>query len=659
MENSQILKNVCWQGEKGLTEFLREEDLQEIFSKKYWLDTNITFDRTKMLRDYLTKELEIDEIEFEDFARKITGEFLQNKSDEWMINFYGRCLDQRGSWEILKKKPIIRLDDNSQVSLYSIDQGRIYLPSESKSNYKTVKKSLTKDKKSLEFLKELGLEKPDNLAEVKEHIIPKYEKSENIKIDEYYYDDFKKILEVYDKDENYFRNVLPQVCFVLSVKNNDDKKLYLSPPNKLYFNSNDLKKFFEGYEEAQFVSEELLNKFGKDKIKKFLKQLDVVTEPRRVEVEGELTSEEKKELKGDNTSDYPDREEQDKCTDYEYEGLENFMQKITFERSCLLWKLLLRSISEHSQWINEPPFFEASLEWFYRTQRSERFDSKFLKTLQQTEWLFDKNNKMKKPADITFSQLHDDYEKNNSQVLKENLKFKPDILEQLSEDEKATFEKGKKVEEYGLTDEDLKKAAEAKDQEKNKGPKGWEPEVEVEDLPVPDEIEEENPAKIIIDDLSNQPDSPEGTRRKKPEEAKPPEREVETLADKKAKGEYGEKIVHRALKRKYKENEGYEVRWMNENGIGVGYDFCVKKDGKEIKYIEVKSRTEENPNLLEVQGTQWDFARKLFEQNKGEKFFIYVVSNIGKKPTKIKSYKNPFRLWKEGRIHAHPVNLKL
>jgi hypothetical protein len=99
---------------KELTEFLNRNDIQELFSKTAWLDTNITYDKTRELRDYLIDELEIIEVDFESFVKKITEKFLQTKLDEWMVDFYGRLLEQQSLWSdrgyskgILRTKPII------------------------------------------------------------------------------------------------------------------------------------------------------------------------------------------------------------------------------------------------------------------------------------------------------------------------------------------------------------------------------------------------------------------------------------------------------------------------------------------------------------------------------------------------------------------------
>ncbi len=43
---------------------------------------------TTLVRQYLMDELEIPEIEPEQFGRTITEAFMSNQRDEWMIEFY-------------------------------------------------------------------------------------------------------------------------------------------------------------------------------------------------------------------------------------------------------------------------------------------------------------------------------------------------------------------------------------------------------------------------------------------------------------------------------------------------------------------------------------------------------------------------------------------
>ncbi|NPV12314.1 MAG: DUF3883 domain-containing protein [Ignavibacteria bacterium] len=669
---------------KELTEFLNNEDIRLLFSKQHWLDSNITQDRTPELREYLIKELTVQEVDFESFARKITAEFLQTKTDEWLIDFYRRLLDQQALWSdrvyskgVLRTKPIMRLENGEHIAPFdSNGKVQVYLPTETKSKYKTVKRIFIENEESLKFLKELGLTKPDIFAEIREFILPKYRKENPIK-DESYFEDFEKLLKGYEiiasnKKEEFVRE-LSNANFVYADKNDETKNSCLLKATQIYFPDQDLKTYFEGYPSVYFVSEELFKEFEVERVRKFLKELGVEDKPRRLEIDVNLSWEEKSRLRGNSGCRYDIHQK-----DYEYEGLGNFINSITPEKSYLLWKLLLKSIESLNSRLAQG-FFEGEYRWFYYSQHSRSFEAKFLKTLKQQAWLVDKNNNFKKPSEITFSELSDGYIKNGSNIdiLIKALEFRPEIFEQLPEDYRKKLEIVKDI-----PIEELEKLiSERKEKPLEQEKEEWKPEFEPEQItPTIEEIE---PDKIETANLSSQTEDDKTgidktTIEVEIEKKEKIEKEEEISIDKKTIGKWGEKFVYYALRGRYEEKgkvieagsgfkvvndddeELVEIIWLNkEKDVGKGYDFVVKESGTEIEYIEVKTKTKENEELIEVTGTQWEWARQLFEKGEGEKYSFYVVYKAGTREANIKILKNPVKLWKEGKLYAHPVKVKL
>ncbi len=114
------------------------------------------------------------------------------------------------------------------------------------------------------------------------------------------------------------------------------------------------------------------------------------------------------------------------------------------------------------------------------------------------------------------------------------------------------------------------------------------------------------------------------------------------------------------MKEQFENETDTEIIWLNKNSdAGKGYDFLIVSHGEEIEYIEVKSKIDSNPHLVMMTGTQWEFARKLFNENEGDKYKIYVVCNAGTNDATISIRTNPVKLWKEGKLYAHPVYIKL
>lgn len=673
---------------KELTKFLNSNDIQILFSRRYWLNTDITQDRTPDLRNYFIKELEVLEIDFEAFARKISSEFLQTKSDKWMINFYTKLLDQQAivMWSdsyyrkgILRTKPIIRLENDEHIAPYD-ENGKIqvYLPEETSSKYKTVKRSLTQDENALKFLKGLGLTKPDLSAEIREFIIPKYKK-DNPRKDNEYFDDFRKLLRAYKKLSNYerekFLEELSNIAFIDSVKS-DLGESVLKKPSEVYFKDNNLVEYFDGYP-VYFVSDELSREFNEEELKEFLKELGIEDKPRRIEIPGNLTWEEKLELRKNEsvTKEYYQR-------DYDYEGLDNLIKNITPERSYLLWKFLLESIKKLNNWDVEK-FFYGEYSWLYYHKKYAKFEAKFLKTLKEHRWLVDKSNNLRKPFEITFSELSDSYIKDspNIEILKKVLFSKQEIIDQLPEEDRKKLELVREVP-YEQLKQLLQQNTSSSETEENIWKPKCEPEKSIK------RIEDYEPERINIPDLTRQSEaiiqqgseSPEEefvkdenqSNRKEKQTGKAIQINTQTI------GRWGEQYVFETLKEKYQKHgelsetdygfkvkisgdDEVEIVWLNKyQDRGKGYDLVIKKNREDIQYIEVKTKTHENDELIEVTGTQWEFARDLYEKNKGDKYFFFVVMNAGEKDNAlVKRIQNPIKLWKEGKLYAHPINFKL
>ncbi len=667
---------------KELTEFLDKDDILKLFDKKNWLDTDITYDRTRELRDYLDKELEILEVDFESFARKITPDFLQEKPDDWTIDFYRHLLNQEALWRdrgyksgILRTKPIIRLETNEHIAPFD-DEGKcqVYLPAETKSKFRTVKRALTDNEDSLKFLKEIGLTEPDIFAEIKELILPKYQ-SDNVNKDEGYFEDFEKLLTAYENiasnKKNEFIQQVSNAPFIDSV-NNATAEHTLLQPSKIYLRNPDLKEYFNGIASVYFVSDELYEKFENQRLTHFLRDIGVEDKPRRIEIKANLSSEEKRNLRGNN--DYTRDIDQN---DYEYEGLENCLKQMSIEKSCLLWKLLLKNIESLGRWEAER-FFEGKYRWQYRTYYSQEFDAKFLKLLQQKQWLRDKDGGYRRPSEISVLELPEEYIKKspNIDALKEKLRFKPDVFDQLPEEYRNKLELIKDI-----SIQDLEKLlAEQKKKELLKPEEkisDWKPEYKPREVDV--KMEEIEPEKIVTLDLKGQSEKLEKGISEEPTSEKTIDKEVvktPSHADSKKIGGWGEEHVYHALMKKYEEigsvietdfgfkvnsdNEEFEIVWLNKHrNVGKGCDFVIKKNSIEIEYIEVKTKVQEAEELIETTGTQWEWARKLYEQKEGNKYLFYIVSNAGNANTEIRILRNPIKLWKAGKLYAHPINFKI
>ena len=587
-------------GIEVLMKILNTSDLGKLYSRNVWLDPNIT----EGLRKYLISELGVKGVNFSNFIDALTMGFLEGKKDLWLAKFYGELSERDELWKKEKQpyhedpqlwsKPIIRLENNELVVPFGAV--KVHLPSDSSSEYRTVKIKLVEDEKSLKFLKGLGLSEPNVRTEVNELILPRYKRREVDVKDKRYLKDFTKIVEVYNhyhrdyhndwlgtryakfRTLEKFKKELKDTPFILTLRNGTDESFFKTP-EEAYVKNKELQDFFEGYQEVYFVYQGLLAKDENEKTRWFLKEMEVTDKPRRVRVPGTLTWEERKELRGGGRR-YAAEERED---DYEYEGLDNFIDReVTPEKSRLLWALLLDGIS------NTERFFEGTYYWTPQVnERSKGFPAKFLTTLKESKWLIDKNGELKKPSELTLSELSDGYEQESGDALSliEELKFKrephPERLK-IRTLERENDELKRENEDLKQEKSELQKTVEKYEGKKSR--EKWKPEVKPDEVsPQITETQSYNSGNIELRDYEKIKESiPTFNPAEQLDNFDETEEESqnESLVDKKAIGKWSEDVVYKALKEKYGQRS--EVIWLNEKGPGgdhrMGYDMRVEEN---------------------------------------------------------------------------------
>lgn len=656
--------DVFFAGARDLIELLDSDDLQMLFGKKYWLSSEITIDRTRTLKEFLIKDLWIKEVSYKDFAEKLSKDFLLTKNDDWFIKFYSQLLSRRGLWEsdyfskgILRYKPIIKLSNDSVASPFdSDDRLRVFLPSSSSTRYSSVKKIFLENEESKQFLIQLGLEEPDLFSEIYEFILPKYLDKSKVTVDEYKKDltTLLKSLNIgSDKKTKLFEDLRKASIILFKNKEGNYGRC---KPNEAYFPIPELIEYFNGYEEARFIDSALFDQFPPEDITKFFENLNCNKFPRLLPCSSMLSEEEKHEMhRGEWTYDV-------EIKDYDLEGLDNFLRKTDLQNSLLLWKLLsgqLVSKSPQSKYL-----FKGSYRWFRRSDKGPKyFDAFFTKKLKRTTWLYDKKGIPKRPSELTIDELDDRYDtdKQAIEILSENLGFKLDEILHIETKTGGKFIPAEEVEEYERYKNEKRKKSVPDNQ---KGHNEWKPLISPENIIEKKIKTEMEPGKFQPIDFSgknipknaNQTSEPPGEPKQVPE--KNPQSNISAI-DRKNIGKWGEQFVYNNLLKKY-QNSRISLIWLNEKGDGGrGCDFILKENEEEQVYIEVKTKTGSEKELISVNGAQWEFARTLYEKGEGDKYFIYIVSNAGTEAAEIQPIKNPFKLWKEGKLYAHPVHIKI
>jgi hypothetical protein len=165
----------------GLRELLTPDQLGKLCGAAgpvAFADESVTEAATPLLWQYLRDEAGVGELDPEWLAVAMTGEFLAAQPDDWIARFYAFLDRHPGLWRepgLATARPIIRLQDGTQVLPFD-GRGRpaAYLPGPVATEFATVSRAIADDAAARRFLVALGFAEADVLAEVIDHVLPRY-----------------------------------------------------------------------------------------------------------------------------------------------------------------------------------------------------------------------------------------------------------------------------------------------------------------------------------------------------------------------------------------------------------------------------------------------------------------------------------------------------
>jgi hypothetical protein len=161
----------------------------DLLGQLYGEDGAITFAsdaiseiQTPVLWRYLREDAGLDEVTPEAAMARLTASFLSDRSDDWIISLYHFLYRHPALWQ--EPGPIIRLEDGTQVVPFDA-RGRpaAYLPGPAETEFATVRRRIATHPDARQFLTAIGFGEPDIVAEVLDHVLPRYDDADVEKLD--------------------------------------------------------------------------------------------------------------------------------------------------------------------------------------------------------------------------------------------------------------------------------------------------------------------------------------------------------------------------------------------------------------------------------------------------------------------------------------------
>ena len=409
-----------------------------------WLTGAITKERPPDLYSYLMKQLDVEEIDSNKFARKLSGEFLSKQTDEWFISFYKFLLGQKALWQrrwsVLRNKPILRLQEGAHVTPFKSkgnssttivlrrDGTRVDLPNaylaveaDAETSLPIVKVTLSSDEEARKFLQELGVPELDIVEEVIEKILPKY-MDDSVTVDpEENEHDLKTIERAYKTDsaekKNRLRKELFETPFILSKFQNGERRY--CRPNQVYFETYELSLYFSGNDLYGFVDLRY-----PESVRILLENLGV-TNSVRIRKRGKdtrghvvIANSRGRHVRGIDGFD----------PDIEVDGLENSIEHSSVEKSVFIWNEIA---TPHSDCVCGT--VESSGRQTYENSwKNERVSENFGRLLIDNAWLPNSDGHLHKPSELTLDDLPESFIRDEK--LADQLEMKKNVVAKLLEE---------------------------------------------------------------------------------------------------------------------------------------------------------------------------------------------------------------------------------
>ena len=459
--------------------------------KTRWIIPSISFESFYRARKsdasdarytYIVDEMEISNLRDVNLINRVDKAFMSHQSWEWIFKFYEFLLGTNERIEKCRTIPVLFDQYDNPTAAYDENGNAIlFMDDSSSEGYTTISPKLTENKVARELIKSLDIHTPELKDKVFNKVLKKAEFDE--------LNDFRILLDYYiqltESDEaNSLEQFNDAVYPIIKEKklirciNSKGEATVSAPKYAIYYPTEELKYYFEGYSNVLFVDisfyESKLNTKERKNLEDFLTHLSVGEHVFiLMKVIDEQTA---NKMCPKTTWERSTRDPQ--WIDRYLDGCEFALKKIKdnndLRLSVFLWNQLIRAFKTY---INQPIRLE--YKGYYYSPFSRSYPNKQASVLKSSKWLFDKYGNIVSPKDISCSKLASEYDiaSDDAKKLLVFLGIKNDSVDYSSYDEETArklkaYESLASIGVFDRSPEELARALELYDQEQEKNGNG-------------------------------------------------------------------------------------------------------------------------------------------------------------------------------------------
>ena len=450
----------------GLLELFSADQISQVLGEGkslFWLDDSVR--RDSEVLDYVAKELDVRWIRPERLMSRLTADFLEKQSDDWIARLYSFLKSVPNAINLQDAPALIRLEDGTHVPPFAANRLQAWLPREVKTGFPTVKASICKDAKALQFLKSIGLKQPDLVDDVEKYVLPKYKRSNFDPDVTTYESDVGQIVSAYRAANTIDRmklvRALREVAWVKAIDFGDGLRRRMSPDN-IYLPTDSLRGLLSVVAGFMFVDQKVAILMSEE-VQQLLKDCGAVDHLRPVDDHSKPSEDELRELRRDAGHEHTSGRS-DRVSGFDLREIEELVyevRKLDTQNQEDVARGLWREL-KNLHHICGDDVFERIYVWTDSGGYRTKFDANFLRKLNSSSWIPTQEGQLRRPSDVLFSELgwdEDHFLQSKIQFkppkiheLANEAGFEPDVLELLKRRNLTTISK---LREVGIIDDQL------------------------------------------------------------------------------------------------------------------------------------------------------------------------------------------------------------
>lgn len=422
----------------------RTQELRALFSPEQiaslfsvdaaaWLSDDITETKTPDIRQYLMRELSIDEIRPERLLPNLSKPFLEAQADDWVLRLYEFLSGQEKALRRhLDVVPLIRLDDGQHVVARENGKALAFLPSAIATSFPTMRRAVCATPEVRLFLSSLGITEPDPVDDVIWNLLPKYQQEEVDVGNDAYAADIERIRTAFSTDSGIqkekLRAALREALFVRAVDTGNGAA-YWAVPGEVYIATDRLQQLFADVSDVLIVDNEYDCLRGED-IRDLLVSCGASRYLVPQAIPSGLEPSEKAQIRREAGLERASWESEPE--DFTLRGLTQlleFLPTLKPEEAATRVKVLWEALADLEA--RGTAAFFGSYKWgYFHETKTTRFDAAFINALNQAAWVPSTDGELVHPRLVVFDTLG--WKPNPFLLAK--ITFKPPIIDQLAKE---------------------------------------------------------------------------------------------------------------------------------------------------------------------------------------------------------------------------------